>query len=214
MKGSTRQIPGASFIWSCFVQNRAFILCPLKCDFRPLDIAWQPCVRLPRNIATRSRFYSRRSANTYPSLESDHKNDPYHGKTGQHALTSNKIFFSKSPVFAVHRGIVRHLPAEHKIQSLPVRIPPSPPNKNRNFDTMRIKVAVLSCATKALIPRGFWLLSAPAVARQSESLPPAQYAKALGSSRLSFGLWVSFNLWAIVWRLLSQSRKHHCSCDL
>ena len=127
MKGSTRQIPGASFIWSCFVQNRAFILCPLKCDFRPLDIAWQPCVRLPRNIATRSRFYSRRSANTYPSLKSDHKNDPYHGKTGQHALTSNKIFFSKSPVFAVHRGIVRHLPAEHKIQSLPVRIPPSPP---------------------------------------------------------------------------------------
>ena len=129
MKGSTRQIPGASFIWSCFVQNRAFILCPLKCDFRPLDIAWQPCVRLPRNIATRSRFYSRRSANTYPSLESDHKNDPYHGKTGQHALTSNKIFFSKSPVFAVHRGIVRHLPAEHKIQSLPVRIPPSPPQE-------------------------------------------------------------------------------------
>ena len=128
MKGSTRQIPGASFIWSCFVQNRAFILCPLKCDFRPLDIAWQPCVRLPRNIATRSRFYSRRSANTYPSLESDHKNDPYHGKTGQHALTSNKIFFSKSPVFAVHRGIVRHLPAEHKIQSLPVRISPSPKN--------------------------------------------------------------------------------------
>ena len=129
MKGSTRQIPGASFIWSCFVQNRAFILCPLKCDFRPLDIAWQPCVRLPRNIATRSRFYSRRSANTYPSLESDHKNDPYHGKTGQHALTSNKIFFSKSPVFAVHRGIVRHLPAEHKIQALPVRIPPSPPQE-------------------------------------------------------------------------------------
>lgn len=134
MKGSTRQIPGASFIWSCFVQNRAFILCPLKCDFRPLDIAWQPCVRLPRNIATRSRFYSRRSANTYPSLESDHKNDPYHGKTGQHALTSNKIFFSKSPVFAVHRGIVRHLPAEHKIQSLPVRIPPSPPKKVLKLD--------------------------------------------------------------------------------
>lgn len=92
-----------------------------------------------------------------------------------------------------------------------VQFPSPPPKKNRNFDTMRIKVAVLSCATKALIPRGFWLLSAPTVARQSESLPPAQYAKALGSSRLSFGLWVSFNLWAIVWRLLSQSRKHHCS---
>lgn len=137
MKGSTRQIPGASFIWSCFVQNRAFILCPLKCDFRPLDIAWQPCVRLPRNIATRSRFYSRRSANTYPSLESDHKNDPYHGKTGQHALTSNKIFFSKSPVFAVHRGIVRHLPAEHKIQSLPVRISPSPPRRSKQKCLLR-----------------------------------------------------------------------------
>ena len=79
-----------------------------------------------------------------------------------------------------------------------VRLSPPPPNKNRNFDTMRIKVAVLSCATKALIPRGFWLLSAPAVARQSESLPPAQYAKALGSSRLSFVLWVSFHLWTIV----------------
>ena len=92
-----------------------------------------------------------------------------------------------------------------------VQFPSPPPKKHRNFDTMGIKVAVLSCATKALIPMGFWLLSAPAVARQSESLPPAQYAKALGSSRLSFGLWVSFNLWAIVWRLLSQSRKHHCS---
>ena len=80
-----------------------------------------------------------------------------------------------------------------------VRIPPGGPNKNRNFDTMRIKVAVLSFCQKALISRGFWLLSAPAVARQSESLPPAQYAKAPGSSRLSFDLWVSFNLWAIVY---------------
>ena len=150
MKGSTRQIPGASFIWSCFVQNRAFILCPLKCDFRPLDIAWQPCVRLPRNIATRSRFYSRRSANTYPSLESDHKNDPYHGKTGQHALTSNKIFFSKSPVFAVHRGIVRHLPAEHKIQSLPVRIPPSPPQKALEPSGFK---AFLFCVLQAFSPQ-------------------------------------------------------------
>ena len=72
-----------------------------------------------------------------------------------------------------------------------VQIPSGPPNKNRNFDTMRIKVAVLSFCQKALISRGFWLLSAPAVARQSESLPPAQYAKAPGSSRLSFNLWVS-----------------------
>jgi len=38
-------------------------------------------------------------------------------------------------------------------------------NKNRNFDTMRIKVAVLSFCQKALISRGFWLLSAPAATR-------------------------------------------------
>ena len=32
------------------------------------------------------------------------------------------------------------------------------PNKNRNFDTMGIKVAVLSFCLKALISRAFWLL--------------------------------------------------------
>ena len=31
-------------------------------------------------------------------------------------------------------------------------------NKNRNFDTMGIKVAVLSFCLKALISRAFWLL--------------------------------------------------------
>ena len=179
MKGSTRQIPGASFIWSCFVQNRAFILCPLKCDFRPLDIAWQPCVRLPRNIATRSRFYSRRSANTYPSLESDHKNDPYHGKTGQHALTSNKIFFSKSPVFAVHRGIVRHLPAEHKIQSLPVRIPPSPPEITTSSDVV-IFFAIRRETEAMPCPRPFGAAGTDA-ANLSEDHPTGQRPAALGA---------------------------------
>ncbi len=72
----------------------------------------------------------------------------------------------------------------------------APPNKNRNFDTMRIKVAVLSFCPKALISRDFGHLSAPVAARQSDSLLPAQYAKApsSSSSRLSFILWVSFHL--------------------
>ena len=39
-----------------------------------------------------------------------------------------------------------------------VRIPPLPPNKNRNFDTIGIKVAVLSFCLKALISREFGLL--------------------------------------------------------
>ena len=38
------------------------------------------------------------------------------------------------------------------------------PNKNRNFDTMRITVAPLSFCQKALFLRRFWLLSVPAVA--------------------------------------------------
>ena len=139
-------------------------------------------------------------------------------RAGITSLTRNHIFSALCPPNRIWKRIEVVITGLTRTQVVRkgswVRIPPLPPNKNRNFDTMRIKVAVLSCATKALIPRGFWLLSAPAVARQSESLPPAQYAKALGSSRLSFGLWVSFNLWAIVWRLLSQSRKHHCSCDL
>ena len=36
--------------------------------------------------------------------------------------------------------------------------PTGQPNKNRNFDTMGIKVAVLSFCLKALISRAFWLL--------------------------------------------------------
>ena len=46
-----------------------------------------------------------------------------------------------------------------------VRSPSGPPKKHRNFDTMGIKVAVLSFCPKALISRGFWLLSVPASIR-------------------------------------------------
>jgi hypothetical protein len=63
---------------------------------------------------------------------------------------------------------------------------------------MRIKVAVLSFCLKALISKDFGHLSAPVALRQSDSLPPTPSAKALGSRRLSFILWVSFNLWTIV----------------
>ena len=80
-----------------------------------------------------------------------------------------------------------------------VRSPSGPPDKNRNFDTMRIKVAVLSFCLKALVSRAFRHLSPPVILMQSDSLPPIQSAKALGSSRLSLVLWVSFNLWAIVY---------------
>lgn len=72
------------------------------------------------------------------------------------------------------------------------------PNKNRNFDTMGIKIAVLSFCPKALISRASGHLSAPVALMQSDSLPPTQYAKAPSSSRLSFVLWLPFNLWAIV----------------
>lgn len=71
--------------------------------------------------------------------------------------------------------------------------------KHRNFDTMCIKVAVLSFCLKALISRGSWPLSVLAAARQSDTMLPTRSAKTLGSSRLSFILWVSFNLWAIVY---------------
>ena len=72
------------------------------------------------------------------------------------------------------------------------------PNKNCNFDTMGIRIAVLSFCLKALISRASGHLSAPVALMQSDSLPPTQSAKALGSSRLSFVLWLPFNLWAIV----------------
>ena len=42
--------------------------------------------------------------------------------------------------------------------------------------------------------KGVWAFIPPAAARQRDSLPPTQFAKALGSSRLSFILWVSFHL--------------------
>ena len=39
-----------------------------------------------------------------------------------------------------------------------VRIPPLPPNKHRNFDTIGIRIAVLSFCLNGLISRAFRLL--------------------------------------------------------
>lgn len=55
--------------------------------------------------------------------------DPYHGKPGRHALTSNKIYFSKKLGFAVLSGTRSDSPPDGKIQHIPVRIPPSPPQE-------------------------------------------------------------------------------------
>ena len=71
---------------------------------------------------------SSRSIITKPN--SDPYSDPYHGKTGRHALTSHKIYFSKKLGIAVLSGTWRDAPADGKIQYIPVRIPPSPPKMN------------------------------------------------------------------------------------
>ena len=60
----------------------------------------------------------------------DPYSDPYHGKTGRHTLTSNKICFSKKPGIATLSGTWSDTPAHGKIQYIPVRIPPSPPKMN------------------------------------------------------------------------------------
>ena len=59
----------------------------------------------------------------------DPYSDPYHGKTGRHALTSNKNYFSKKSGIATLSGTWRDTPAHGKIQYIPVRIPPSPPKR-------------------------------------------------------------------------------------
>ena len=59
----------------------------------------------------------------------DPYSDPYHGKTGRHTLTSNKIYFSKKSGIATLSGTWSDTPAHSKIQYIPVRIPPSPPKR-------------------------------------------------------------------------------------
>ena len=80
-----------------------------------------------------------------------------------------------------------------------VRIPPSPPKKHLNFDTMGIKIAVLSFCLNGLISRAFrllrcLLLPGRTIARRQSS---AQRHRMAVGYRLFLGL--PFNLWAIVY---------------
>ena len=85
---------------------------------------------------------SSRSIITKPN--SDPYSDPYHGKTGRHALTSHKIYFSKKLGIAVLSGTWRDAPADGKIQYIPVRIPPSPPQKATLFVENRVVFLLFS----------------------------------------------------------------------
>ena len=80
-----------------------------------------------------------------------------------------------------------------------VRIPPLPPKKHLNFDTMGIKIAVLSFCLNGLISRAFrllrcLLLPGRTIARRQSS---AQRHRMAVGYRLFLGL--PFNLWAIVY---------------
>ena len=80
-----------------------------------------------------------------------------------------------------------------------VRIPNSPPKKHLNFDTMGIKIEVLSFCLNGLISRAFrllrcLLLPGRTIARRQSS---AQRHRMAVGYRLFLGL--PFNLWAIVY---------------
>ena len=84
-----------------------------------------------------------------------------------------------------------------------VRFPPAPPKKHRNFDTMGIKIAVLSFCPKALISREFGLLRIllmPSRSIAHRQSAPRRYRMTAGY-RLFLGL--PFNLWAIVYLYLT-----------
>ena len=77
------------------------------------------------------------------------------------------------------------------------------PKKHRNFDTMGIKIAVLSFCPKALISREFGLLRIllmPSRSIAHRQSAPRRYRMTAGY-RLFLGL--PFNLWAIVYLYLT-----------
>ena len=84
-----------------------------------------------------------------------------------------------------------------------VRLPSPPPNKNCNFDTMSIRIAVISFYLKALISREFGLLRIllmPSRSIAHRQSAPRRYRMTAGY-RLFLGL--PFNLWAIVYLYLT-----------
>ena len=92
-----------------------------------------------RRIFTLRRSHSNYYHRLYTSshYRFDPYSDPYHGKTGRHTLTSNKIYFSKKSGIATLSGTWSDTPAHSKIQYIPVRIPPSPPKKACNPEDYR-----------------------------------------------------------------------------
>ena len=80
----------------------------------------------------------------------DPYSDPYHGKTGRHTLTSNKICFSKKPGIATLSGTWRDTPAHGNIQYIPVRIPPSPPQKATLFVENRVVFLLFSAVFRRM----------------------------------------------------------------
>ena len=83
-------------------------------------------------------------------------------RAGITSLTRNHIFSALCPPNRIWKRIEVVITGLTRNQVVRkgswVRIPPLPPKKHRNFDTRRIKVAVLSFCLKALISRDFGLL--------------------------------------------------------
>ena len=65
-------------------------------------------------------------------------------RQGIRLLTSNKIYFSKKLGFAVLSGTRSDSPPDGKIQHIPVRIPPSPPQKATLFVENRVVCLLFS----------------------------------------------------------------------
>ena len=124
-------------------------------------------------------------------------------RAGITSLTRNHIFSALCPPNRIWKRIEVVITGLTRNQVVRkgswVRIPPLPPKKHRNFDTMGIKVAVLSFCPKALISREFGLLGILLMPSRSiahrQSFP--RRCRMTAGYRLFLGL--PFNLWAIVY---------------
>ena len=108
--------------------------------------------------------------------------DPYHGKTGRHTLTSNKICFSKKPGIATLSGTWSDTPAHGKIQYIPVRIPPSPPQETLESQRFRGFVMPFGRETEPPLPKRLFcmafygrLLLSVDIAQASEKLTTLRF---------------------------------------
>ena len=106
-----------------------------------------------RRIFTLRRSHSNYYHRLYTSshYRFDPYSDPYHGKTGRHTLTSNKIYFSKKSGIATLSGTWSDTPAHGKIQYIPVRIPPSLSQKTTLFVVNRVVFLLLSAVFQRIM---------------------------------------------------------------